>query len=179
MSTFNPDSGLYETLPDEDLDRRAAFLQQLGLAVEADPVMDGIARELGEASRQPWAMVNFITGEQHFVGLYVAPGAPPVARSMVREHGYCPDLLDRPVALVLPDVCMSSRFQSNEVVDSLGVRTYSGAPLIHHQSGLTLGTVCFIGPEAMPESTGSTNCVLVKAARDQVMDVIHAREANR
>ncbi|WUH90287.1 GAF domain-containing protein [Streptomyces sp. NBC_00433] len=177
MTVFDPSSGLHVTAPDPDQHHRSAVLRDLGLDAESVPELDAIARALGEAAGQPWAMVNFITDQQRFAGLFVAPGAPPVARTMSREHGYCPDVLDRPVALILPDVCSHPRFRSNQVVDRLGVRTYCGAPLIHNESGVTLGTVCFIGPEALPQETGQTNRALINATRDQVMGVIRARAA--
>ncbi|WNI19964.1 GAF domain-containing protein [Actinacidiphila sp. ITFR-21] len=177
MTVFDTESGLHVTAPDHDLRERTELLKQLRLDDEAIPELDAIAKELGEAAGQPWAMVNFITDQQHFAGLYVAPGAQPVGRSMVRAHGYCPDVLDRPVALILPDVCSHPRFKSNQVVDYLGVRTYAGAPLIHNATGITitLGTVCFIGPEPLPQETGQANRALVNAARDTVMNTIRNR----
>jgi hypothetical protein len=82
--------------------------------------------------------------------------------------------MNRPVALILPDVCAHPRFQSNPVVDSLGVRTYCGAPLIHHagDSTITLGTVCFIGPEPLPQDTGQPNRQLINQARNRAMEII-------
>ncbi|WP_225850126.1 GAF domain-containing protein [Streptomyces sp. HPF1205] len=179
MTIFDPASGLRVASPDPDLQPRTALLHDLGLDAEAVPELDAIARTLGEQAGQPWAMINFITDRQRFAGLYVAPGAPIVERSMAREHGYCPDVLHRPVALILPDVCSHPRFQSNEVVDALGVRTYSGAPLIHNETGITLGTVCFIGPKALPQNTGQASRALINATRDQVMNTIRARAADR
>lgn len=180
MTTFDLESGLYLPTSDPDLSRRTALLHRLGLDEESDPDLDGLALELGERAEQPWAMVNFITDQQRFVGLYVAPGAAPVDRTMVPEHGYCPDVLHRPVAMILPDVCSHPRFQSNQVVDLLGVRTYSGAPLIYQEAGqrpLPLGTVCFIGPTAMPQETGQASRSLVKGIRDRAMGLIRTRTA--
>jgi hypothetical protein len=177
---FDLDSGLYLPTSDPDLDRRTAFLRRLGLHEEATPELDRLAVELGERAEQPWAMVNFITTQQDFAGLYVAPGQKPVERSMAAEHGYCPELLDRNVALILPDVCSHPRFQSNAVVDLLGVRTYSGAPMIFREAGkenLWLGSTCFIGPKKMPQETGQASRSLVKSIRDKAMKLIYDRAA--
>lgn len=179
--TYDAQTGLHDLpQPDHDLDRRATRVHQLGLDdVEALPEFDELATHLGQHANQPWAMVNIITTEQRFIGLYVAPGAAPVSRTMLREHGYCPDLLHRSLALVLPDVCAHPRFQSNQVVDQLGVRTYCGAPLIEPQvateSPVTLGTVCFIGPDKLPQSSGRPNLALIKKTRDEAMALIRDR----
>lgn len=178
MTAFDPDSGLHLPTTDHDLATRTALLHQLSLDGEDGlPEFDALAAELGQRAGVPYAMVNFITDQQHFSGLYVAPGARPISRTMAREHGYCPDVLDRPVALILPDVRSHPRFQSNQVVDSLGVLTYSGAPLIHQESKIVLGTACFIGLEPLPRETGQRNRALVKSIRDQAMDVVRERAA--
>lgn len=176
MTTFDPETGLHLPTPDPDLARRATVLHQLGLGIDADPELDEIATTLGEKADQPWAMVNFHTADgQHFAGLYVAPGAPPVSRTMARDHGYCPDVVHRPVAMILPDVCAHPRFKSNVVVDQLGVRTYSGSPLKVPELDISLGTVCFIGPERLPKTTGQASLLLVNAIRDEVVGIIRDR----
>ncbi|SFF75123.1 hypothetical protein SAMN05216251_12749 [Actinacidiphila alni] len=176
MTTYDPGIGARVFSPDPDDDRRAALLRELGLDVDADPECDEIATDLGEKAAQPWAMVNFFTKDkQHFAGLYVAAGAPPVDRTMARNHGFCPGVVNRPVAMVLPDVCAHPHFRSNVVVDQLGVRTYSGSPLRVPEFGLSLGTVCFIGPEQLPEETADPNLLLVNAIRDEVVGIIRDR----
>ncbi|WP_435124420.1 GAF domain-containing protein [Actinacidiphila sp. bgisy144] len=180
MTTYDPASGLRVPTRDDDLERRTSLLHELGLLdVESDSELDEIAGFLGEAAGQPWAMVNFITDQQRFPGLYVAPDALPVARSMPLTHGYCPDVLHRPVAMVLPHLHSHPRLKSNPVVDGLGVLTYSGAPLIHHQLGLCFGTVCFIGDAPMDQSTGQRSLAQVNAARDEALAVIDRRARER
>lgn len=179
--TFDADSGLHDLhVADHDQHRRAVRVHQLGLDAVALPEFDELATDLGQRSGQPWAMVNIFRDKQSFIGLYVASGFEPVPRTMSRDHGYCPDLMHRSLALVLPDVCAHPRFQSNAVVDLLGVRTYSGAPLIHRQDHrdeppLTLGTVCFIGPDQLPDSSGRPNLALIKNARDEATALINDR----
>ncbi|MFD0427524.1 GAF domain-containing protein [Streptomyces zhihengii] len=71
---------------------------------------------------------------------------------MPLDHGFCPEVVDRRKALVLPDVFSSPRFAGNTVVDLIGIRTYAGAPLVHGDT--VLGTVCFVGPVERDLSTG-------------------------
>jgi GAF domain-containing protein len=141
-----------------------------------DPQLDHFARQLAHDAGVPYAMVNLFTGgEQHFLGLCTPDGhdaLPAVGRQMPIEHGFCPDVVARGKALVLPDVCAYPRFASNPVVDLIGIRTYAGAPLIH-DSGTVLGTVCFVGPQVLPDSTGRNSLALIKEQRDQVMDYLY------
>ena len=88
---------------------------------------------------------------------------------MARDHGYCPEVLSRRLALVLPDVMAAPRFASNPVVDKIGIRTYAGAPLIDERTDPTtvLGTVCFVGTEPRDLSTGDDALDLIKHSRDE------------
>lgn len=161
-------------------EQRSTLLHTLGL-VGPDPQLDAFARDLAHTAGVPYAMVNlFAGGEQHFLGLYTPEhgGLPAVGRAMPVEHGYCPEVVARGRALVLPDVCAFPRFAGNPVVDLIGIRTYAGAPLVH-DSGTVLGTVCFVGPQALPTSTGQDSLALIKQRRDQVMDYICRRAGHR
>lgn len=177
--TYDSRSGMHVPSVDVDVRRRAELLQDLGLDVESDPELDVIATELGQASGQPWAMVNFITDRQRFPGLYSAQDAPPVDRSMPLDYGYCPEVLHRPVALILPSLFAHPRFKSNVVVDLLRVHTYAGAPLIHIGLRICFGSVCFIGPEPMDQSTGQRSLMLANAVRDKALAVIDRRAHER
>ncbi|MFI5822852.1 GAF domain-containing protein [Streptomyces rishiriensis] len=155
------------------------LLRSLGLGAP-DPEFDLIAKELAEAAGVPYAMVNLfhpITGEQLFVGLETPTDAalPAVGRNMPGNHGFCPEVVRRRKALVLPDVFAHPRFAGNPVVDRIGIRTYAGAPLIHEPSDTVIGTVCFVGTSALPLSTGKHSLELIKERRDELMDLVMRR----
>ncbi|MGV9266690.1 GAF domain-containing protein [Kitasatospora sp. NPDC003701] len=137
--------------------------------------LDEVAGRIAAALSQPYAMVNVITNVQAFVGLYSAPGMPQVGRTMRVDHGYCPALLDRTGALVLPDVQAWARFSSNPVVDRVGIRTYVGAPLPDPETGIVLGTVCAVGTQALPLSTGQHSLAVIKTFQAEVTELIAAR----
>ncbi|KIF69426.1 hypothetical protein HY68_13865 [Streptomyces sp. AcH 505] len=185
--TYDTEAGLYLPSPDSELGRREQRLRELGLGDVPDTEFDAFASRLAEAAGAPYAMVNFITGHQFFAGLHTPTGPPDargldpagnvaeVGRSMSRDHGYCPDVLNRRRALVLPDVYAYPRFASNEVVDLIGIRTYAGAPLIDERTDTVLGTVCFVGTEPRGKETGRDTLQLIKESRDQLMDLIYDR----
>ncbi|MFD7552221.1 GAF domain-containing protein [Streptomyces sp. NPDC059816] len=136
---------------------REARLTALGLDPTAVyPAFDAFAAELAARLQMPYAMFNLIGRRQVFVGLFAASHdedghpLPPVGRTMDLEHGFCPAVVDRRKALPLPDVCASSRFAGNPVVDRIGIRAYAGAPLIDPTSGEPIGTVC--GVDVRPHS---------------------------
>ncbi|MFG3199825.1 GAF domain-containing protein [Streptomyces sp. NPDC048208] len=134
--------------PDE-LAQREELIRRLGLPTSTDADFDAFARDLAERTGLLYGFVNFFLREQTFVGLHQPPadsGYPIVGRTMSRDHGYCPEVMERELALPLPDVHASPRFSSNHVVDAIGIRAYFGVPLIH-KSGIKLGTVCGIDPE--------------------------------
>ncbi|MFJ4679028.1 GAF domain-containing protein [Kitasatospora sp. NPDC088783] len=139
------------------------------------PGLDDIAARIGVALGQPYAMVNLITNVQTFAGLYSAPGMPAIGRTMRVDHGYCPALLDRDAALVLPDVQAWARFSSNPVVDGVGIRTYVGAPLPDPDTGMVLGTVCAVGTQALHLSTGRRSLAVIKEFQAEVTELIAAR----
>lgn len=181
---YDTEAGLHLPAPDMHLAQREERLRELGLGEVPDPEFDAFATQLAEAAGVPYAMVNFITGQQFFAGLHAPsrsqtgsadPGAPDVGRTMARDHGYCPDVLNRRRALVLPDVYAYPRFASNEVVDLIGIRTYAGAPLIDERTDTVLGTVCFVGIEPRRKETGRDTLQLIKESRDQLMRLIYQR----
>lgn len=120
-------------------------------------------------------MVNLITDRQFFAGLHNPTDGklPVVDRSMPRYHGYCPEVLANKVARILPDVFAKPRFASNPVVDLIGIRSYAGAPLIHE--GTVIGTLCALGPITRPKTVGQAWLSLMRARRDELMDLIYRR----
>ncbi|MEV4333609.1 GAF domain-containing protein [Streptomyces sp. NPDC049597] len=154
---------------------RDALLRALGLA-GPQPELDAFATRLAQEADVPYAMVNIFGAEQQFFGLHT-PGEeselPTVGRSMPLDHGFCPEVVDRKMALVLPDVFASPRFAGNTVVDLIGIRTYAGAPLLHGDT--VLGTVCFVGPVQRDLSTGRSSLALIKQRRDDVMNFLYQR----
>ncbi|MFD0501541.1 GAF domain-containing protein [Streptomyces rhizosphaericus] len=141
-----------------------------------EPELDAFATQLAQDAGAPYAMVNIFGDQQQFFGLHT-PGndseLPTVGRSMPLDHGFCPEVVKRKLALVLPDVFSAPRFAGNAVVDLIGIRTYAGAPLLHDDT--VLGTVCFVGPVERDLSTGRESLALIKRHRDDVMNFLYQR----
>lgn len=155
--------------------QREAVQHALGL-YGPEEELDAFAKQLAEEAGVPYAMVNIFGTEQQFFGLHTpgeASDLPTVGRSMSLDHGWCPEVVEKMHALVLPDVYAFSRFAGNAVVDLIGIRTYAGAPLIH--DGTVLGTVCYVGQEERDLSTGRAALELIKRRRDDLMAYLHQR----
>ncbi|MET9761868.1 GAF domain-containing protein [Streptomyces sp. NPDC006372] len=153
---------------------REELIQHLGIPTGPDDLMDQFADRLAEATGMLYGFVNVFRGEQTFIGLHNPPpesGHLILGRTMDREHGWCPAVVKRRKGLPLPDVHASPRFSGNAVVDAVGIRSYFGAPLIHAETGITLGTVCTIDPEARPRTDARR---LLGAVKDTGAEVLHA-----
>ncbi|OLT36352.1 hypothetical protein BJF79_31230 [Actinomadura sp. CNU-125] len=171
---------------DAEFQARIQLLNNLNLGEVEDrfdafatALATAFAARLGEDAEVPYAMVNLITHEQQFVGLHCPDGKPTVGRSMSREHGYCPEVVQRRGALVLPDVYAHPRFAANAVVDQIGIRTYAGAPLIHRPTGTLLGTVCVVGTTGLPLSTGEPSRELIKDHAVRLMNLMDPRSGRQ
>ncbi|MFD8609640.1 GAF domain-containing protein [Streptomyces sp. NPDC059631] len=165
-----------DVLPPEPLHPQREELLRAFNLTGPDPELDAFATQLAEEADAPYAMVNLFGEEQQFFGLHTPAadsGLPAVGRSMPLDHGFCPVVVAKKKALVLPDVCASPRFAGNTVVDLLGIRTYAGAPLIHR--GKVLGTVCFVGIKPRELSTGRGSLALIKRRRDDLMPLLCRR----
>ncbi|MEV6949235.1 GAF domain-containing protein [Streptomyces sp. NPDC051172] len=153
---------------------RVELIQRLGVPTGPDDLMDQFADHLAEKTGMLYGFVNIFLGVQTFVGLHnPSPdsGHLILGRSMSRDHGWCPAVVKRKRALPLPDVHASPRFSGNAVVDAVGIRSYFGAPLIHAETGITLGTVCTIDPEARPRTDARR---LLSVIKDEGAEVLHA-----
>jgi GAF domain-containing protein len=167
--------------------QRVQRLRALGLGTAPDPEFDELAAKIARIAGTPYAMVNFVLDtHQFFAGLYEASSTGagaleaaqaaargPVARTMDREHGFCPHVVDIKHALVLDDVCAWPRFAGNPVVDEIGVRSYIGAPLID-SSGMVLGTVCAIS--SRQSTWGTPGVEMIKSMAAEAMELIARRE---
>lgn len=154
---------------------RDAVLRSLGLT-GPEPELDAFATQLAQEADAPYAMINILGTEQQFFGLHTPGGEselPRIGRKMPLDHGFCPEVVNRKKALVLPDVFSSPRFAGNTVVDLIGIRTYAGAPLIHGDT--VVGTICFVGPVQRPLNTGRGSLKLIKQRRDDIMNFFYQR----
>ncbi|MFJ4918994.1 GAF domain-containing protein [Streptomyces sp. NPDC088725] len=171
--TYDPIGRLLLTPVDQDAPERVRRLRLLGLGERPEPAFDAVARQLAELTGAPYAMVNFIDEQrQFFAGLYAPPGGG-AARSMARDHGYCPHVVVRRKALVLEDVRDFPRFAGNPLVDAAGIRSYLGAPLID-RTGLALGTVCVADTE--PRHWGRAGLDTIKSFAAELIRQIHHSE---
>ncbi|MFE6939707.1 GAF domain-containing protein [Streptomyces chartreusis] len=133
-----------------DMATRLSRFAELGITMEGQDVLDDIATDMASKSGFLYAMVNAFGRVQTFLGLHNPPqesGYPIVGRTMSRAHGFCPEVIQRQRGLPLPNVAASPRFQSNEVVDAIGIQSYFGSPIIDEVTGLALVTSCLIDPE--------------------------------
>jgi hypothetical protein len=162
---IDDETGLEVPKADLDAPRRVARIKELGLYDTPDPGFDELASKLAKAGAalagieySPYAMVNLRTDlHQFFAGLHVPNESPigvdaggggaQVSRIMDLEHGYCPEVVGRGKALVLDDVCAHPRFESNEVVDLIGIRSYLGDVVHDPRTGIVLGTACIVDTE--------------------------------
>ncbi|MFD5469611.1 GAF domain-containing protein [Streptomyces sp. NPDC127105] len=132
---------------------RVAMIRRLGIPTEASEFFDEFATHMAEATGFLYGMVNLFLAEQTFIGLHNPPagsGHLVVGRTMSRDHGWCPEVVQRRKALPLHNVHASPRFSGNHVVDAVGIQAYFGAPLIHED--IAVGTVCVIDPDPRPLS---------------------------
>ncbi|MFF2520648.1 GAF domain-containing protein [Streptomyces liangshanensis] len=170
---YDPIARLLLTPVDQEAPDRVRRLRRLGLGERSEPAFDAFARQLGQMTGAPYAMVNFIDeNRQFFAGLHTTRGTGD-ERFMARDHGYCPYVVVRRKALVLEDVRDFPRFAGNPLVDEIGIRSYLGAPLID-RTGLALGTVCVVDTE--PRRWGRTGLDTIKSFSAELMSQIRRRE---
>ncbi|GGZ73467.1 GAF domain-containing protein [Streptomyces echinoruber] len=180
-SLLTPGTGTASTETARDLAELAArreLIDRLGIPTGPDAVFDTIATQMATAAGFTHAMVNVFLDEQIFVGLHNPPqgsGHPIVGRTMDLGHGYCPEVVRRKKALPLHNVHAAPRFSGNPVVDAIGIQSYYGAPLIHAESGLTLGTVCIVDPEPRRLEDSRRLLDIVAGGRNTVLRVITGR----
>ncbi|MGW2421429.1 GAF domain-containing protein [Streptomyces sp. NPDC001709] len=156
---------------------RQALIRRLGVPTHAHAFYDNFATQMAEASGFLYGMVNLFLEEQTFIGLHNPAedsGHPIIGRTMSRRDGWCPDVVRRKKSLPLHDVRASPRFYGNPVVDAVGIHAYFGAPLIHEETGIVLGTVCIIDPEPRLLSDARRLRDIVKGTGGTVMKAITA-----
>lgn len=176
------------TAPDDpDAPHRMARLRELGMERRPYAEFDELARKLAYDVGVPggYAMVNFVgPGQQYFAGLYAptaggaaaehaaAAAASAPSRVMALDHGFCPHVVLGRKTWALRDVRDYPRFNSNPVVDELGIYSYLGTPLLD-RNGATLGTMCVVATEAQPWDR--TGVQTIKTAAEEVVERIYRR----
>ncbi|MBT2414396.1 GAF domain-containing protein [Streptomyces sp. ISL-12] len=178
-----PAGRLLLTPEDREAPARVRRLRQLGLGERWDPALDAFADRLAEMAQAPYAMVNFLVENgQFFAGLHVPPvppagdgTVPEFARVQPRDHGFCPHVAARRRALVLEDVRDYPRFAGNPVVDTFGIRSYLGAPLID-STGTVLGAVS--AADVRPRLWGRAGLETIKATAVDLMGRIERSAAD-
>ncbi|MFJ5810483.1 GAF domain-containing protein [Streptomyces sp. NPDC093093] len=180
MTLYASTGHLLLTPVDREASARTPRLRELDLGERADPELDAFAQHVAETLQTPYAGVNFMGEErQFFAGLHHAPDAPRrgyPARSLPRDHGYCPHVVVRRRALALEDVRDYARFAGNAVVDGSGVRSYLGAPLTDRR-GFVLGTVCAV--DLVPRRWGLDGLASLKSLAAELIELVHTREDRR
>jgi GAF domain-containing protein len=180
------DDRLLAAPEDPEAARRHARLTELGIQRQPYEVFDQLARKLAHDVGAPggFAMVNFIGPDrQYFAGLYAPGGADELAeqaaaaassgspgRTMELDHGFCPHVVLGRKTWALRDVRDYPRFNSNPVVDELGIHSYLGTPLLG-RDGRPLGTMCVVATEAQPWDNSRVQTI--KSAAEEVVDIIY------
>jgi GAF domain-containing protein len=189
--TDNTDDVVHRNLTrkDPEAPQRMRRLAELDLGSKPDPEFDRFARKIAHDTGAPYAMVNFVGDQQqYFAGLYAESDTEPSAaleaggtsssstpgRVMSLDHGYCPEVVVRRLALPLPDVYAMARFAGNPVVDKLHIRSYLGAPLIDH-TGTCLGTICAVDTAQHP-TWRETGLATIKTLAKEMVALIEQRE---
>ncbi|MGW0822533.1 GAF domain-containing protein [Streptomyces sp. NPDC002845] len=158
-----------------ELAARTRLMQQLGIPTGPHPLFDEFATEMATRTGFLYGFINLFLAKQTFIGLHNPPadsGHIIVGRTLGREHGWCPEVVQRQKALPLYDVHASPRFSGNHVVDTIGIRSYFGAPLIHDETGIVLGTVCVTDIDKRPVSDARRLRDLVIDTGETVMQAI-------
>jgi GAF domain-containing protein len=88
------------------------------------------------------------------------------------DHGFCPHVVLGHKTWALRDVRDYPRFNSNPVVDELGIYSYLGTPLLD-RNGAALGTMCVVATEAQPWDRVGVQTI--KAAAEEVVQRIYHR----
>ncbi|AZS90062.1 GAF domain-containing protein [Streptomyces griseoviridis] len=161
---------------------RESLIRHLGVPTGPDEIMDEFATSLATSTDFLYGFVNVFLAQQTFVGLHNPPpdsGHMILGRSMSLEHGWCPAVVRRRMALPLHDVYANCRFAGNYVVDAVGIRSYFGSPLIHPETGITLGTVCVIDPDVRTLADSRRLLGLVKSAGAEVLHTLIASANDR
>lgn len=183
--TYDPATHTLVTPVDHEARRREQRLRELSLGAQPDPEFDEFAHKLAQITGAPYGMVNFIgENRQYFAGLYspstgaVVPRQPAddSERVMDKDHGWCPHVVVRRLALVLDDVCAYPRFAGNPVIDKIGIRAYLGAPLIDH-TNTTLGTICVI--DTQQREWGREGLQIIKSMAADLVERINQREVRQ
>jgi GAF domain-containing protein len=184
--SYDPTVHTLVTPIDREAPRRVQRHRELGLGDRPDPEFDEFAYRLAQMTGAPYAMVNFISeNRQYFAGLY-SPSMGPTGtsaqavdeseRMMDKDHGWCPHVVVRRLALVLDDVCAYPRFVGNPVIDKIGIRAYLGAPLID-RTNTTLGTICVI--DTQQRDWGREGLKIIKGMAAEMVDRINQREVGQ
>lgn len=171
--------------------QRTAWLRAWNIGTTSDVELDTFAHDLAMRFNTQFAMVNFFDDQQqrqYFAGLHVASGAsisPAMGgavdlaavpgREMPFDHGWCPHVVQWQTPLALRNVLDYSRFNSNPVIDKIGIESYMGAPL--SVDGIPIGTICVVDREQHPWSR--TDVELIEAKAEQVIRFITQRAEPR
>jgi GAF domain-containing protein len=174
--------------------QRMQRVRELGIGTAPDPEFDKIATELAERAGTQFAMVNFLNDrEQYFAGLHTPDtslrnavlevaqpsGNDAVDRTMPLDHGWCPIVVNRNLALPIGDVRGVPRWIGNPVIDKLGLNTYLGTPLVERietPDGIVqtnIGTICAVDTEVHKWTRDDVAMINTMAA--ELVELIHQR----
>lgn len=159
-----------------DEDERLATIRQYDFEAESlHTALDRITRLAADHFETPVASVNLI--REHTQTVLSCHGAD--WSSTAREDSICTfSILEDETATVIEDATADPRFEHNEAVQDLGIRSYAGYPLTT-PNGSTLGTLCIYDsePRTFTAADGEYLRLLAEEATDRIE--LHQRLADR
>jgi hypothetical protein len=157
----------------EQVARRVARLEELGIGEHLYPALDAMTGEILAQLGTDNVLINAMGDTfQWFIGSARSALGRDPGREMSVEHGYCPLVVRTETARALPNVLDSVRTALEPPVSFLNISSYSGVPLKDYD-GLVLGTVCSLSVRALTakEACAIRDC-LAAAWAPGVMEAI-------
>lgn len=118
---------------------RVVQLAKTGGSAELQRIA-GLAQESFDVE---FAVVTLIDGDR----LWYAMNTHILPQSLPKELAYCRTTVEQDSLLVIPDADRDARFNTNPLVEMIGLPFYMGLPL-HSRAGETIGTFCLLGARA-------------------------------
>ncbi|MBF5080119.1 HWE histidine kinase domain-containing protein (plasmid) [Paracoccus marcusii] len=132
---------------------------------------DDIVRLASRLCDSPVALISLVAADRQWFKAKV--GFEPCETSI--EQSICKHALGHHDLLVIPDLTLDIRTQSNPLVlNDPHLRFYAGAPLVSPE-GLTLGTICVIDHIARPEGLTDAQADDLRALARQVIALLEMR----
>lgn len=112
-----------------------------------------------------FAVVTLLDGDR----LWYANNTHILPQSLPRELAYCNTTIQQDDALLIPDSNRDSRFNTNPLVEMIGLPFYLGLPL-RSRTGEKIGTFCILG--GRPKEPGDVSIPLFRQFAQEAQDEV-------